>query len=52
MEKKKLKNRNGQALLSPGVVYFQGPMLVAHKGRIKDKMRKLTPLLERRKKRC
>ena len=52
LEKKKLKNRNGQALLSPGVAYFQGPMLAAHKGRIKDKMRKLTPLLERRKKRC
>lgn len=38
--------------LSTGVAYFQGPMLAAHKERIKDKIRKVAPLSARRKKKC
>lgn len=42
--------KTGMGTLSTGATYFQGPVLAAHKGRIRDKIRKVPLLLERRKK--
>lgn len=50
--KKKLKNRNRQALWVQGWLIFKAPCWLLTREGLKVRWEKLTPLLERRKKKC